>query len=137
LERKRACKLNNFEAKRSGLETLDDIGMAMCMIGGRLANEVRLQLRGNGVLTRAIRSIIAVLTADERQRIWYTPDIDNLSNFSEEMRQLQQLGECYGLFQGLSKVFIKIIDKEDWKESGYELSASEGEDSDMDSEEEE
>jgi hypothetical protein len=34
-------------------------------------------------------------------------------------------------------VFIQIIDKEDWKESGYEMSASEGEEFDMDSEEEE
>jgi hypothetical protein len=54
--------------------------------------------------------------------------MENPSDFASEMQQLQQFALCYGVFEGLSKVFIEIIIEEDWDESGYEWSESDGED---------
>lgn len=115
----------SYDTKKNALETLRKIGKTICLSGGTIGHEVRMQFQGEDCLEGTMLAIAASMTLEERARVL-------TQEFESKLEELEGLANDQFLFEKLKDV-RGILSGE--QESEDEIDEDENEDEEQEDDE--
>lgn len=101
--------------KMNGLETLRKIGKTIALSQGDvIAHEVKKGFQGASCLDEAITKIVESMNGEEGEELRWSGEVEG--EWFDKLVELNELGENYGIFDGLGDVVSLIGEYEEDEE---------------------